>query len=48
MDMPTKALPSDSNFREDLIYAKMADLVKGQVIKLIYYILIFCRKQKKS
>jgi len=30
IDQPNKTLPSNSTFREDLIYRKMEDLVKGQ------------------
>ncbi len=32
VDQPNKTLPSNSTFREDLIYRRMDDLVKGQVI----------------
>jgi hypothetical protein len=31
LDLPCKALPSDSAYREDLIYRKMGDFTKGQV-----------------
>jgi len=33
IDIPNKALPSDSNFREDLIYRKLGDFENGQLAK---------------
>ena len=39
IDLPNKALPSDSSYRQDLIYTKMKNLVKGQVINIILLIM---------
>mgnify|MGYP003581184768 FL=1 len=37
IDQPNKTLPSNSTYREDLIYRKMEDLVKGQVLESLFY-----------
>jgi len=49
IDQPNKTLPSNSTFREDLIYRKMNDLVKGQVrIGTNVFQLIFKIKEWKD